>query len=276
MRILLAAIAIMYTSATAIAQDEEVASPLSEISTAYDARGWEAVGRLNIGWSGMCSGALIAPDLVLTAAHCAFDGRGRIVEPSDITFHAGFRNGSAAASRRVKRVVVHPGYQYKGTEGAFDISNDLALIQLQSEIRLSNIVPFATGARPRKGDSVGVVSYAHNRASSPSIQESCHILARQRGALIMSCDVDFGSSGAPIFDLSEDYPRIVSVVSAKGEMQGRRVSFGTNLEDPLAELMAILRGGGGQIAAPEVNILRSDAPRRLVGGGGDGAKFVKP
>lgn len=275
MRILLAALTAALVSAPAMAQDEE-SSPLSEISTAYDARGWEAVGRLNIGWGGMCSGALIAPDLVLTAAHCAFGARNTIVEPSSITFHAGFRNGRPVTSRKVKRVVVHPGYRYKDTEGAFNVSNDLALFQLQSEIRLSNIMPFPTGARPRKGDSVGVVSYAHNRASSPSIQESCHILARQRGALIMSCDVDFGSSGAPIFDLSGDYPRIVSVVSAKGEVQGRRVSFGTNLEEPLADMMAILRGGGGQIATPEVNILRSDAPRRLVGGGGDGAKFLKP
>jgi len=275
MRILLAALAATLFSASAYAQDE-AASELSEISTAYDARGWEAVGRLNIGWGGMCSGALIAPDLVLTAAHCAFNSQGKIVEPSEIAFHAGFRNGHAAASRRVKRVVVHPGYQFQGTEGVFEVSNDLALFQLQSEIRLSNIVPFATGARPRKGDSVGVVSYAHNRASSPSIQETCHILARQRGALIMSCDVDFGSSGAPIFDLSGDYPRIVSVVSAKGEVQGRRVSFGTSLEDPLADMMAILRGGGGQIAAPSANIIRSDAPRRLAGGGGEGAKFVKP
>lgn len=278
MRSVLAAVAAVVFSASAFAQDED-SSALSEMSTAYEARGWEAVGRLNIGWGGMCTGAMIAPDLVLTAAHCAFGSHdGRIVEPSKIVFHAGWRNGRATASRRVKRVVVHPGYQYKGTEGAFDVSNDLALFQLESDIRLPNVVPFSTGERPRKGATVGVVSYAHNRASSPSIQETCHVLARQRGALIMSCDVDFGSSGAPIFNLNEGgRPTIVSVVSAKGEVQGRRVSFGTNLEEPLSEMMAVLRNGGGQLAAPNVNIRRSDAPRTLVGGGGgDGAKFVRP
>ena len=35
-----------------------------------DSKGWEAVGRLDLAGRGFCTGALISPDLVLTAAHC--------------------------------------------------------------------------------------------------------------------------------------------------------------------------------------------------------------
>ena len=277
MRIWLAAAFAALTSVSGPAAAED-ATELSALMTAYDARGWEGVGRLNIGWGGMCTGAMIAPRLVLTAAHCLYDSRsGKLINPTSIEFHAGYRNGRASASRKVRRAVVHPAYVYTGAGGELQVSNDLALLELSSEIRLSNIQPFSTGKRPRKGQQVGVVSYAHDRDQSPSSQEVCHVLARQRGTLVLSCDVDFGSSGAPIFAEVDGKPQIVSVVSAKAEVRGRKVSLGTNLEQPLAEMMALMRNGTGILAEskPVIRAVRGqDKPRRL--NSGDGAKFLRP
>ena len=263
--------------ATPAASDETEASELTKLMTAYDARGWEAVGRLNIGWGGMCTGALIAPDIVLTAGHCLYSSRtGEQVNPTQIEFLAGWRNGRASAKRRVRQAVIHPKYVYSGPTGNETVAYDLAILKLQSGIRLSHIQPFPTGKRPRKGASVGVVSYARERADSPSIQEVCHVLARRSGALVLSCDVDFGSSGAPIFAEIDGQARIVSVVSAMADIGERRVSLGTNLEKPLAEMLALMNSGIGVTREPSKTARRvkPNAPRVLNGGGG--AKFLKP
>ncbi len=252
-----------------IAQAEE--SALKKLQTGDDSRGWDAVGRLNLGTSGFCTGALVAPDLVLTAAHCLFDKETGARTPIDeIEFLAGWRNGRAAAYRHAKRAIAHPDYVYSGAEKLNRVGNDVALIQLDQPIRLPSIIPFATDAQPADGDEVGVVSYAQDRAEAPSLQDVCHVLGRQNAFLVLSCNVDYGSSGAPVFSVKDGVAKVVSVISAKAEVDGKSVSLGTSLEAPLQELRAELtrEENGASDAAPTVRVLS--------GRNSGGAKFVKP
>ncbi|PID36090.1 MAG: trypsin [Rhodobacterales bacterium] len=240
---------------------------LTTLLTGDDSRGWEAVGRLNFGQQSFCTGALISDRLVLTAGHCLYDKEtGVRVRVEDIEFLAGWRNGRAVAYRGARRAVVHPRFEANGEE---ERALDLALIELDRPIRNTRVMPFATAALPPRGAEVGVVSYAHDRAERPSLQNVCHVLGRRDGTLVLDCDVDFGSSGAPVFDLSTGTARIVSVVSAKAMAGGEKVSLGTSLIRPLRELQALLaRSSDGVFSG----IRPGDTAER----NGTGAKFVRP
>lgn len=252
-------------------------SPLRSLMTGDDSKGWEAVGRLNIGGGSFCTGSLIDENLVLTAAHCLYDrDTGERFKLSEIEFLAGWRGGRASAYRGVKRAVVHPGYQFTASENPTRVADDLALLELDTPIRKMSVRPFKTFSRPRKGAEVGVVSYAHDRTESPALQETCKVLARQGGALVLSCTVDFGSSGAPVFVLEGGEPRIVSVISAKAMVRDIPVSLGTDLEAPLAEMYEMLAAGDGVFT--RVDTAQKPKVKQIGTGaaGAGGAKFLRP
>lgn len=241
---------------------------MRSLQTGDQSRGWEAVGRIELGDRGFCTGSLVADDLVLTAAHCLYDKEtGERLDAATFRFLAGWRNGRAEAYRSVTRALVHPDYRFADAgEEMATVGSDLALLRLDQPIRLPQVVPLVPDWSPEMGSEVGIVSYAKDRSEAPSLQEVCGIVAQRVNLMVLSCAVEFGASGAPVFAVKDGAVRIVSVVSAKAEVDGAPVALAVPLMEPLAELRAAMEDDGARPVTPGV---------RVLSGSGGGAKFVK-
>lgn len=200
--------------------------------------GWEAVGRLNIGGRNMCTGTLIDQRLVLTAAHCLYDpNTGRAIDPSSITFEAGLNGSRPKATRGVSKAAIHPGYRFSKSSGA-DVGSDLAVLRLESPISERQIRPIRLDMSANRGDRFDVLAYSYRQSTRPQRQRGCEVLAKQNQTLVMSCRVEYGASGAPVFAVTAGRaPRLVSVVAAKAAIGARPVSLGTVLDGTLWQLM---------------------------------------
>ncbi|MEQ6249328.1 trypsin-like serine protease [Sulfitobacter sp. HNIBRBA3233] len=244
-------------------------SPLVGLDRLEGATPWRAVGRLDIGTSGFCTGTLIAPDLVLTAAHCTVDGEGRPRDASSLRFRAGFRSGHTAAERDVVQIARPAAYDPADANYMTRISNDVALLRLAEPIATHVISPFNVEPLPARDGEVSVVSYGRGRESLPSIQRVCQIVDQFQGVMAMDCDTTFGSSGAPVFRRDGTLFRIVSIVSGGADINGTERTVGMALPDRVAELKETMRAAR---AGPTPAVRRIGVGNR----GAGGAKFLRP
>ena len=264
-RTLIAALAMSLCATSSAAQSS---SNLRSLNKDYEAQGWEAIGRLDLG-GGFCSATLIAPDQVLTAAHCVYDGRGELRSASALKFNAGLRNGRTAASRQVAKIAVDPGFKPLEPLTQRNVSHDVALLLLANPIPTHEINPFILHGDAVRPGPVSVVSYGKGRETQQSRQKRCNLLERDRNVLAFDCNVTFGSSGAPVFSHLNGRGRILSVISGGLKTRGgKQIAVGPHLPSTVAALKRDLQA---QRTLPRAQVKRITVGQQRSGS----AKFIK-
>lgn len=179
---------------------------------------WAAVGRVNRETGGFCTGTLVASNLVLTAAHCLYDGRtGHRVAPGKLHFVGGYRRGDYV-THAVARAIFHPkAFSFKGSDGLTRAANDWAVLVLAAPIATRPIPVRSLSPRNLKmlpRDRLMRAGYSQDRPHLLSLHNGCGVSGDVNGGpvLIHTCDATRGDSGSPLIIMTQEGPFLVGMI----------------------------------------------------------------
>lgn len=158
-----------------------------------------------------CSAALIAPDLILTAAHCLEVGS--VIPSGSFTFDyqtdaLGNRPpGYAPKFHKLKRLVKAGWATAPTGAGLIPGSGlDYAIIQIETPPAGLGVPPLPIRADlPPVGEEVFLIHHARGatkKVSRKPADPQCEVKSNSGGVIRFGGDLDNGSSGSPLFDLS--------------------------------------------------------------------------
>ena len=203
---------------------------------------WSAIGRLQSLVDetriSFCTGSLIAPDVVLTNAHCVVDPETHQIK-TDITFKPNLVNGRVDDEADIATVVdIIYGTDFSDSD-TVPHPNDWAFVKLDRPLgdkygtlawiplAMSDLLNTYGGELILAGYSGDFPEKSPGRTAG--VHDGCSILGEAQGSLLHDCDTFGGSSGGPILAVIEDEFRIVALNSAERYEENTLLSTGATI-----------------------------------------------
>ncbi len=216
------ALAASLLASPALAQLPGVAASPDRRPVAVTEAPWSSLVRVQSEAGGRCTGVLIAPDRVLTAAHCLVARlTGRLVQPGRVHVLAGYDRGQFTAHATAATLRTAPDFrpETRGPLGA-----DWAVLRLATPLP-GPVLPLAA-LLPAAGTAAMLGGWQQDRAHALLADTACQIQAVLRdaaGRLLLrhGCAATRGVSGGPLLLRQGDGWAVAGVaVSATEGAQG--------------------------------------------------------
>lgn len=175
---------------------------------------WNAVGVIETSAGNRCTGTLVGPRSVVTAAHCLIsEDAARLVPPREILFRIGGRRARGTAVRS------GPGFDTAREE---PWRADWAVVTLDAPLGNGRALRLAQEP-PREGQALTLAGWQHDRPGDLLADLDCRVVIfgtfGPQGMLVgHNCAGTLGSSGAPLIAQGETGGFVIVGVQAKAAL----------------------------------------------------------